>query len=93
MSDDNPRENPAVLAEDEGSGTETMPEQVLHARNAGERTKRHDEGSDANDTPDGLTEAEEAMRHAAEDIPVGSAPAAPDERIPVFERGSLPPRV
>lgn len=58
-----------------------------------ERTNVHDAGSDANDTEDGLTESEEAVRQAAEDIPTGSDPAAPRDSIPVFDRASLPPRV
>lgn len=58
-----------------------------------ERTNIHDAGSDANDTEDGLTESEEAVRQAAEDIPIGGNPAAPRDSIPVFDRGSLPPEV
>lgn len=93
MIEQEPRENPALLAEDEGPGDAGLSEQELRERQSGERTKRHDEGSDANDTPDGLTEAEEALRQAAEDVPLGSEPSAPNDNIPVFERGSLPPRV
>ena len=58
-----------------------------------DRTNVHDAGSDANDTPDGLTESEEAVRQAAEDIPTGSSPSGPTESVPVFDRGSLPPKV
>lgn len=58
-----------------------------------DRTNVHDAGSDANDTEDGLTESEEAVRHAAEDIPTGADPAAPSDNVPVFDRASLPPRV
>ena len=57
------------------------------------RTNVHDEGSDANDTDDGLTESQEAVRHAAEDIPTGQRPEGRAEAIPVFDRGSLPPKV
>lgn len=58
-----------------------------------DRTNVHDEGSDANDTEDGLTESEEAVRQAAEDIPTGADPAGTRESVPVFDRGSLPPKV
>ncbi|TAJ27792.1 hypothetical protein [Bosea sp. (in: a-proteobacteria)] len=58
-----------------------------------DRTNVHDAGSDANDTEDGLTESEEAVRQAAEDVPTGADPAAPRDSIPVFDRASLPPRV
>lgn len=52
-----------------------------------------DEGSDANETADGLTESEEAVRHAAEDIPTGQRPERPIDTVPVFDRGSLPPKI
>lgn len=58
-----------------------------------DRTNVHDAGSDANDTPDGLTEQEEAVRHAAEDIPTGASPEGLIENTPVFDRGGLPPKV
>ncbi|HEV7257571.1 MAG TPA: hypothetical protein VGN82_07295 [Bosea sp. (in: a-proteobacteria)] len=92
-----PRENPALL-EDERKPL-TPAESPLEAdpiatgRRVSDRTNVHDEGSDANDTPDGLTEFEEAVRHAAEDIPTGSSLAGPTEAIPVFDRAALPPRV
>jgi hypothetical protein len=79
----NPRENPALLAEDGIAPAET-------SRLA---KKPHDEGSDANDTVDGLTESEESVRHAAEDIPAGQDPAGSPDATPVFDRGSLPPKV
>jgi hypothetical protein len=55
-----------------------------------EITGRHDEGSDANETIDGLDESQEAARHGAEDIP--------DKRktlkdIPVFDRAETEPKV
>jgi hypothetical protein len=52
---------------------------------------RHDEGSDANETEDGLTESEEAMRKAVEDLPTGTTDN-PDD-IPVFDRGDALPRI
>lgn len=54
--------------------------------------RRHDAGSQANETADGLDSAAEALRHAAEDTPSG---AAPDdvETTPVFDRADLPPKI
>ncbi|TCR61677.1 hypothetical protein [Bosea sp. BK604] len=92
---DTPRENPALLDE-RIKGEAARPElenQVPDRPQATERTKPHDAGSDANDTVDGLTESEEAIRQAAEDIPTGQDPAGSSESVPVFERGSLPPKV
>ena len=53
-------------------------------------TARHDEGSGANETIDGLDELQEAARHGAEDVP--------DKRttlkdIPVFDRAGSEPKV
>jgi hypothetical protein len=62
-------------------------------RRVSDRTNIHDEGSGANDTDDGLSEEEEAVRHAAEDIPTGQSPTGKTEDIPVFDRASLPPRI
>ena len=55
-----------------------------------DRAKRHDEGSDANETVDGLDEMQEEARHGAEDVP--------DKRktlkdLPVFDRGESEPKV
>lgn len=61
---------------------------------AGEQipAKPHDAGSQANETVDGLDAATEALRHAAEDTPSG---AAPDdiEKVPVFDRADLAPKI
>ncbi|WP_420101182.1 hypothetical protein [Bosea sp. (in: a-proteobacteria)] len=62
-------------------------------RRVSDLTNIHDAGSDANDTEDGLTESEEAVRQAAEDIPTGADPAGRRDSVPVFDRGSLPPKV
>lgn len=48
-----------------------------------------DEGGDE-ETADGLNASDEAIRHAAEDLPEDED--APDS-IPVFERGDLPPKL
>lgn len=55
-----------------------------------DKAKRHDEGSGANETRDGLDELQEARRHGTEDIP--------DKRkklkdIPVFDRREIDPKV
>jgi hypothetical protein len=86
------RENPALQVEDEGRRlAEAKGAAAIHQVSL--RTNIHDEGSDANDTEDGLTESEEAVRHAAEDIPTGQRPEGPIDSVPVFDRGSLPPKI
>ncbi|KRQ88429.1 hypothetical protein [Bradyrhizobium valentinum] len=54
--------------------------------------RRHDAGSGANETTDGLDASTEALRHAAEDTPSG---ALPDdlEKAPVFDRADLAPKI
>ena len=42
------------------------------------------------ETPDGLNASDEAVRSAAEDAP---APGQPDDSVPVFDRGDLPPKL
>lgn len=86
------RENPALDVEDDGGRiAEADGAAALHQTSL--RTNVHDEGSDANETDDGLTESQEAVRHAAEDIPTGQRPEGRTDTIPVFDRGSLPPKV
>jgi hypothetical protein len=55
-------------------------------------TGRHDAGSGANETIDGLNSTEESLRKGAEETPIGSADK-PLEDVPVFDRGKLPPKV
>src|SRR3977135_3874712 len=55
------------------------------ARPRSEVTGRHDAGSGANETVDGLTSSEEATRRGAEDIPMG-APEREVEDLRVFGR-------
>lgn len=92
---DRKRENPALL-EDERRPANTNRTAVkadpAESPRVSDRTNVHDAGSDANDSPDGLTEAEEAVRQAAEDVPVGRPLRGKTESIPVFDRGSLPPK-
>ena len=91
------RENPALLEDErrQVSPTESplSSDPVQTGRRISARTYVHDEGSDANVTPDGLTETEEAVRKAAEDVPSGARPEGPTEAVPVFDRGKLPPKV
>ncbi|MDP3408501.1 hypothetical protein [Bosea sp. (in: a-proteobacteria)] len=86
------KDSPAIDIADDGSRV-TEAEVAASTHRVSLRTNVHDEGSDANDTADGLTEMEEAVRHAAEDIPTGQRPEGPIETVPVFDRGSLPPKV
>lgn len=55
-------------------------------------TGRHDAGSGANETVDGLTSSEEATRRGAEDTPIG-APEQELEDLPVFDRADTLPKV
>jgi hypothetical protein len=59
------------------------PEALTHP--VSEVTARHDKGSGANETIDGLDEYQEAARHGAEDIPVSDRDRE-FEKLPVFDR-------
>ena len=63
----------------------------IGAQPRSEVTGRHDEGSGANETKDGLTNTEEALRRAAEDTPSGRRER--DEDIPVFDRADALPKI
>ena len=52
----------------------------------------HDSGSQANETVDGLDATAESLRHAAEDTPSG-APPDDVEKVPVFDRAGLAPKI
>jgi hypothetical protein len=54
--------------------------------------KRHDPGSGANETTDGLDPSSEALRRAAEDTPSGATPEDV-ETAPVFDRADLAPKI
>lgn len=86
-----PRENPARL-DDARLPSDDVGADATIADPATQR-RPHDEGSDANDTPDGLTPSEEAVRQSAEDLPTGRRPEGTIESIPVFDRRDLPPKV
>jgi hypothetical protein len=66
------------------------PETDAHPRS--EITGRHDPGSAAEDTEDGLDDIGEAVRHAAEDIPTGDGLEDRPGELPVFERSLTEPR-
>jgi hypothetical protein len=51
-------------------------------------SRRHDPGSGANETVDGLDATTEELRHAAEDTPSGAGPEKID-KTPVFDRADL----
>ena len=54
--------------------------------------RRHDSGSAANETIDGLDATTEALRHAAEDTPTGTSPDDV-EKVPVFDRAGEAPKI
>jgi len=78
--------DPGTLAEDEIR----HPEVASHPKS--EITGRHDEGSGANETIDGLDEMQEAVRHATEDLPA-SEKGDDFEKLPVFDRAEAEPKV
>ena len=93
---DKKSENPARLEDVPTpihAGQSVLEADPAESHRVSDRTNVHDAGSDANDTPDGLTESEEAVRQAAEDVPVGRPLRGKTESIPVFDRGSLPPKI
>ena len=77
--------DPGTIAEDEIRHPE------VGARPMSTITGRHDEGSGANETIDGLDEIQEAVRHAAEDIPA-SEKGDDFKRLPVFDRAEAEPK-
>ena len=62
------------------------------SRPRSEITGRHDEGSGANETVDGLDEYQEAARHGAEDIPASERRKTLKD-VPVFDRADSEPKV
>jgi hypothetical protein len=86
----------AVLASSTGRETSgSAPSDIAKPIGAHPRSKvigRHDAGSGANETVDGLTSSEEAIRRGAEDIPIGAAEWDLDD-LPAFDRADSVPRV
>jgi len=83
------RENNAGA--DPGIANEADIRRPVGAMRRSEITGKHDAGSQANETDDGLDSETEAMRHAAEDIPIGADEEKRD--IPVFDRGETLPKI
>ena len=63
----------------------------IGGRPRSEITGKHDEGSDANETIDGLDEETEDLRRNTEDIPTGSKD--PFDTLPVFDRAEAERKV
>ena len=51
--------------------------------------KKHDSGSQAHETVDGLDAYAESMRKGAEETPIGKKDIT--DEVPVFDRGDTPP--
>jgi hypothetical protein len=81
-----------ITGRETGSAFLSDASQPIGAHPRSEVTSRHDEGSGANETIDGLTPTEEAIRRGAEDLPIGVADRDPED-LPVFDRGQAPPKV
>jgi|1185.fasta_scaffold758081_2 hypothetical protein len=86
------RENDFGAADEGALNNDELERPEIASRPRSEITGRHDEGSGANETVDGLDEYQEAIRHAAEDIPV-SERRKTIEDIPVFDRAETEPKV
>src|SRR3954468_20508943 len=86
------RENDFGAADEDRLNEDELQRPEVLSRPRSEITGRHDEGSGANETMDGLDEIQEAIRHAAEDIPV-SERSKTIEDIPVFDRAETEPKV
>lgn len=81
--DDNQGAEPGTLAAIDNT-------QPIGAIAKSEITARHDAGSDANETIDGLNDTDEIMRRAAEEVTIESGDL---EDVPVFDRGNTLPRI
>ena len=91
-----PLESPLGRENDFGADPGTIAEDEIRHPEVGARpmstiTGRHDEGSGANETIDGLDEIQEAVRHATEDLPA-SEKGDDFKRLPVFDRAEAEPK-
>ena len=68
------------------------PHPDVGSRPRSEITGRHDEGSGANETVDGLDEYQEAARHGAEEIQASERRKTLKD-VPVFDRADTEPKV
>jgi len=82
---------PPVPGRETGSAAPSDIAKDVGARRQSQATAGHDAGSGANETLDGLTSSEEAMRRGAEDTPIG-APELELEDVPVFDRADALPK-
>ena len=80
MTQRNRTRRSSVTDADTGSGAGQVP------------AHRHDSGSQANETVDGLDATTESLRHAAEDTPSGTGPSD-IEGTPVFDRAGEAPKI
>jgi hypothetical protein len=90
-------ETPAGRENDSGADPGTLAEDEIRHPEVGAVpmstiTGRHDDGSGANETVDGLDEIQEAVRHAAEDVPASERGENFDD-LPVFDRAEAEPKV
>jgi len=86
------RENDFGAADENTLNEDELQRPEAFTRPVSEITARHDEGSGANETVDGLDEYQEAVRHGAEDIPVSDRDRE-FEKLPVFDRAESEPKV
>jgi hypothetical protein len=63
----------------------------IGARPRSDITGKHDEGSNANETIDGLDEETEDLRRNTEDVPTGAKD--PFDNLPVFDRAQAERKV
>lgn len=99
ISQTDPAENDTVTGREDHLGlAEATPmlgseiKKPIGAQPRSEITGRHDSGSGANETVDGLTGMEEALRQTAEDTPSAERDDEPQD-VPVFDRAGLLPKV
>jgi hypothetical protein len=86
------RENDFGAADENTLNEDEIERPEVLSRPRSEITGRHDEGSGANETVDGLDEYQEAARQGAEDIPVSDRDRD-FEKLPVFDRAESEPKV
>ena len=84
------RENDFGVADRGALNEDEVRRPEIASRRRSEITGRHDEGSGANETIDGLDDYQEAVRHAAEDIPASEKPRTIAD-LPVFDRAETNP--
>ncbi len=86
------RENDFGASDQDELNNDEIERPEVTTRPRSEITGRHDEGSGANETVDGLDEYQEAVRHGAEDIPVSERRKTLKD-VPVFDRADIEPKV